>query len=104
MSSFFICSTACMTRFAFLGSPLMSFPSAAGTICQEKPNLSLSQPHSLSLPPPDVSKNKFGRSEEHTSELQSLTNLVCRLLLEKKKREEKRKRKIENKYLSQTHP
>src|SRR5262249_61436250 len=25
-----------------------------------------------------------GRSEEHTSELQSLTNLVCRLLLEKK--------------------
>src|SRR5438093_1640971 len=24
------------------------------------------------------------RSEEHTSELQSLTNLVCRLLLEKK--------------------
>src|SRR5438093_3201204 len=26
----------------------------------------------------------FPRSEEHTSELQSLTNLVCRLLLEKK--------------------
>src|SRR5438093_6673824 len=29
------------------------------------------------------------RSEEHTSELQSLTNLVCRLLLEKKKKETK---------------
>src|SRR5437016_6770944 len=29
------------------------------------------------------------RSEEHTSELQSLTNLVCRLLLEKKKKKEK---------------
>src|SRR5258706_1089089 len=29
------------------------------------------------------------RSEEHTSELQSLTNLVCRLLLEKKKNEHK---------------
>src|SRR5262249_61883834 len=27
------------------------------------------------------------RSEEHTSELQSLTNLVCRLLLEKKKQD-----------------
>src|ERR1019366_7766336 len=27
----------------------------------------------------------YHRSEEHTSELQSLTNLVCRLLLEKKK-------------------
>src|SRR5437016_11544507 len=30
-------------------------------------------------------KEKVTRSEEHTSELQSLTNLVCRLLLEKKK-------------------
>src|SRR2546427_3235137 len=28
------------------------------------------------------------RSEEHTSELQSQSNLVCRLLLEKKKRED----------------
>src|SRR5437016_13685462 len=28
----------------------------------------------------------MARSEEHTSELQSLTNLVCRLLLEKKKK------------------
>src|SRR5438093_4418002 len=33
--------------------------------------------------PPDGTPNP--RSEEHTSELQSLTNLVCRLLLEKKK-------------------
>src|SRR5258706_6445072 len=30
-------------------------------------------------------KEFLERSEEHTSELQSLTNLVCRLLLEKKK-------------------
>ena len=29
------------------------------------------------------------RSEEHTSELQSLVNLVCRLLLEKKKKIDK---------------
>src|SRR2546426_6337539 len=29
-----------------------------------------------------------GRSEEHTSELQSPCNLVCRLLLEKKKKKE----------------
>src|SRR5438093_10259143 len=28
--------------------------------------------------------DRHSRSEEHTSELQSLTNLVCRLLLEKK--------------------
>src|SRR5688572_32722938 len=31
------------------------------------------------------SKFKVQRSEEHTSELQSQSNLVCRLLLEKKK-------------------
>src|SRR5688572_1812503 len=31
----------------------------------------------------------FGRSEEHTSELQSQSNLVCRLLLEKKKKTNK---------------
>src|SRR5437899_12421817 len=30
-----------------------------------------------------------GRSEEHTSELQSLRHLVCRLLLEKKKKKKK---------------
>src|SRR2546430_9408042 len=30
-------------------------------------------------------KRLLGRSEEHTSELQSQSNLVCRLLLEKKK-------------------
>src|SRR6476619_3228631 len=33
-----------------------------------------------------ASMSTAGRSEEHTSELQSLTNLVCRLLLEKKKK------------------
>src|SRR3989475_2099850 len=34
------------------------------------------------------------RSEEHTSELQSQSNLVCRLLLEKKKRKKNRRRMI----------
>src|SRR2546430_4470291 len=33
----------------------------------------------------DASLTGAGRSEEHTSELQSQSNLVCRLLLEKKK-------------------
>src|SRR2546430_3235049 len=36
----------------------------------------------LRAPP---SSNQCTRSEEHTSELQSQSNLVCRLLLEKKK-------------------
>src|SRR5258706_6222268 len=40
------------------------------------------------LPHEDLATKFVGeRSEEHTSELQSLTNLVCRLLLEKKKQE-----------------
>src|SRR5258706_10958580 len=34
------------------------------------------------------------RSEEHTSELQSLTNLVCRLLLEKKKKNKEKKEEM----------
>src|SRR5438046_5664196 len=34
------------------------------------------------------------RSEEHTSELQSLTNLVCRLLLEKKNKKNNKQQKI----------
>src|SRR5437660_7776024 len=37
------------------------------------------------------------RSEEHTSELQSRGHLVCRLLLEKKKKKIKEKTKKENK-------
>src|SRR4051812_50107087 len=37
------------------------------------------------LDPVRVEQDDLGRSEEHTSELQSHVNLVCRLLLEKKK-------------------
>src|SRR3989475_9095525 len=33
--------------------------------------------------------DRHSRSEEHTSELQSQSNLVCRLLLEKKKKKNK---------------
>src|SRR5205814_8213884 len=41
--------------------------------------------HTILLPNQDRSPNPCYRSEEHTSELQSLRHLVCRLLLEKKK-------------------
>src|SRR5438045_8191976 len=46
--------------------------------------------------PPDLTEFKRAaeaialRSEEHTSELQSLRHLVCRLLLEKKKKKKKK--------------
>src|SRR5947209_12480670 len=36
-----------------------------------------------------LSREHVGRSEEHTSELQSRQYLVCRLLLEKKKKKQK---------------
>src|SRR5262245_63755930 len=48
----------------------------------------------------DVLGKQGERSEEHTSELQSLRHLVCRLLLEKKKKKKKKtkmKRKRKNK-------
>src|SRR5437016_5037081 len=41
--------------------------------------------YELTLDGTTPSPTFLSRSEEHTSELQSLTNLVCRLLLEKKK-------------------
>src|SRR5687768_18207974 len=40
----------------------------------------------------DRSSSESGRSEEHTSELQSRLHLVCRLLLEKKKKKKKQKK------------
>src|SRR5438034_7256496 len=40
-------------------------------------------PHAAEVPRRDVAR-LGGRSEEHTSELQSHSDLVCRLLLEKK--------------------
>src|SRR5688572_32552017 len=43
---------------------------------------------------------EVARSEEHTSELQSQSNLVCRLLLEKKKKKKKNKLyKLKNSHL-----
>src|SRR2546425_8185237 len=42
---------------------------------------------------------RHGRSEEHTSELQSLAYLVCRLLLEKKKNNHITKRQRHNSVL-----
>src|SRR2546430_11209856 len=53
--------------------------SRAGAACAEKGPL---LPDTV---PPAPGPAAWARSEEHTSELQSQSNLVCRLLLEKKK-------------------
>src|SRR2546430_13364403 len=52
--------------------------------CQKNSKVSTLSPSlpEVDIPSDDVLKD---RSEEHTSELQSQSNLVCRLLLEKKK-------------------
>src|SRR2546429_6526964 len=42
--------------------------------------------NAVNLPSIDAETSREQRSEEHTSELQSRLHLVCRLLLEKKKR------------------
>src|SRR2546422_3032586 len=48
-------------------------------------------PPLLRLPAAATSRGSTGRSEEHTSELQSRLHLVCRLLLEKKKKKKKKR-------------
>src|SRR5690348_17637738 len=48
-----------------------------------------------------ILKSRKARSEEHTSELQSPVHLVCRLLLEKKKKNTKNKKRI-SKYTQYT--
>src|SRR2546422_8523756 len=46
----------------------------------------------------EVAAVRMARSEEHTSELQSRLHLVCRLLLEKKKKQKKKTHSIEIKH------
>src|SRR2546421_5364358 len=51
---------------------------------------SLASRHNCESPSkPDCHRGSSSRSEEHTSELQSRSDLVCRLLLEKKKKKHK---------------
>src|SRR5256885_4070116 len=51
-------------------------------------------------PEVEAFETEFARSEEHTSELQSPCNLVCRLLLEKKKKRQQTDAYLSRHYLS----
>src|SRR2546427_2638395 len=68
------------------------FRSYRGAACRAPASIGTSQHHrgvdpaeSEGVGEHDVRRRRPARSEEHTSELQSQSNLVCRLLLEKKK-------------------
>src|SRR5688572_31284054 len=79
-----VCSTRTEPRSATTSSAVYS---------RRMPDQRASSPHSSSMSRTCRAKSidvmtplqKCPRSEEHTSELQSQSNLVCRLLLEKKK-------------------
>src|SRR2546425_2971222 len=60
---------------------------AVGLLDQELARLISRAPDEQVIEPVAVHVRHGERSEEHTSELQSLAYLVCRLLLEKKKKE-----------------
>src|SRR5690242_21783101 len=55
----------------------------------ERPSMPSSSACSLSRSRCQMRCGGLSRSEEHTSELQSHVNLVCRLLLEKKKKQKR---------------
>src|SRR2546430_10332806 len=56
-----------------------------GTPGESEADWATSLDAALAAGPDHVSAYALSRSEEHTSELQSQSNIVCRLLLEKKK-------------------
>src|SRR2546430_13686394 len=58
-----------------------SRPSLAAAVHAVDPDLPLTEVQTME----QIVGERMDRSEEHTSELQSQSNLVCRLLLEKKK-------------------
>src|SRR5690554_105869 len=71
------------------GHPFLTFLTLGKFNCYFICSVGRSTIKSLSFKSPKTSvmvSNRMPRSEEHTSELQSRPHLVCRLLLEKKKK------------------
>src|SRR5260370_21307059 len=91
-STLFPYTTLFRSRCAFPdgGSALTTLaPSAASRRPQNAP--AIPPPAQRTCTPSKLKGRSSARSEEHTSELQSHLNLVCRLLLEKKKTNHQRK-------------
>src|SRR5690348_17830994 len=72
---------------ALIAINLVAFLGTHFTIEDQAPQIGKARAHILLLAAahPELKLTDVGRSEEHTSELQSPVHLVCRLLLEKKK-------------------
>src|SRR5438045_6880281 len=89
-----LCPVICLLLFLLTPPPLRSTLFPYTTLFRSSnspplpprpmPNQTISSPANWSAG--NVARSSGGRSEEHTSELQSLRHLVCRLLLEKKKK------------------
>src|SRR5437016_10077035 len=69
---------------------IAALPARAALACGRRPSDNPTACHRC-VRRGDREPRRTQRSEEHTSELQSLTNLVCRLLLEKKNKNHKKK-------------
>src|SRR5690554_7283078 len=70
----------------------LTWPNIPGHKDKEGENNLIKESRKIIPPPLEMLDERRGRSEEHTSELQSRPHLVCRLLLEKKKKKKKTKR------------
>src|SRR5260221_5317346 len=73
------------------------------TLFRSTPELSLNADKTI-LPKCSFASSFIRRSEEHTSELQSHSDLVCRLLLEKKKPDAQKRSVAPTALLTPLHP
>src|SRR5205809_6213531 len=81
--------SSCVSAVASPGAPSAAAYSAVGGRLRKSPTPPRRVPRGSAGPsPPDSAAYVQVRSEEHTSELQSRLHLVCRLLLEKKKKKQ----------------
>src|SRR5260370_29847511 len=85
MAPMVICSISCQARVSRGPSFRCRRNDPISMVRRDRPSGSFRSKPALNALGPPVSTG-FDRSEEHTSELQSHLNLVCRLLLEKKKK------------------
>src|SRR5260370_32264279 len=97
---FFFNDTATTEIYTLSLHDALPISSVIGSPVRRRPSkMRRSRPSST----PSASASALRRSEEHTSELQSHLNLVCRLLLEKKKKKNIEQRKACYTYEAHNH-